>query len=636
MGTDSSHTPRPRVLCVSSDRSTRAALTRAFGEVEVNVAIAQTSSNAVDRLEHEPIDAVLVDANTVANVPGLLEAVESCWPGTPAFVHWEDDTEETVSLLAEVVSRTRPTRLDTALANTVAERVESEFSSTLDQLVGTIKRRLVDARSASDIERTVRESFLEYEGFVFAWLGEYDPGEREIVPWITNPSAVDWPMQRTFRIGDGGQPLLERVLHSGQSQVVRQIEGNECVVPLGEEARSRGVRSVAVEPLAVEDDRYGVLVVYGATPLSDVEHRALDEIAESVSYTLETVAIRGQLAQQERIRRRYERLVETAGDGMYIVDEDGHLTTVNDALVEMTGHSREGILGEPLSLLFGKEGYERERETSKRLLESESTTATFETVLETKASEEIPCETQVVLVEEPAVHGSVGVVRDITERKRRERKLREQNERLEAFAQIVSHDLRNPLGVSQGYLDLLEETESFDHLENVREGLERMEAIIGDVLTVAREGEWASNLERVDLTEVVREAWDNVSTEAADLEIDSTVTLTADRSPLLRLLENLFRNAIEHGQPDPKSEHTLTIRVGALEDGREGFYVADDGCGIPPELRQDVFDSSVSTGSSGIGLGLWVVREIAEGHGWTVSVDESSAGGARFSFAIDA
>lgn len=635
MGTDSTHTPRPRVLCVSSDRSTRAAITRAFGEVAVNVAVAQSSANAVDRLEHEAIDAVLVDGNTVANVPGLLEAVESRWPGTPAFVHWEDDTEETVSLLAEVVSRTRPTRLDTELADTVAERLESEFSLALDQLVGTIKRRLVDARSASDIERTVRETFMEYEGFVFAWLGEYDPGEREIVPWITDPSAVDWPMQRTFAIGDGEQPLLERVLHSGQSQVVRQIEGNESAVPLGVEARSRGVRSVAVEPLAVEDERYGLLVVYGATPLSDVEHRALDEIADSVSYALETVAIRGQLAQQERIRRRYERLVETAGDGMYIVDEEGHVTTVNDALVEMTGHSREGILGEPLSLLFGEDGYEREREMSKQLLGSETTTATFETVLETKAGEEIPCETQVVLVQEAAVHGSVGVVRDITERKRREQKLREQNERLEAFAQIVSHDLRNPLGVSQGYLDLLEETESFEHLESVREGLDRMEALIGDVLTVAREGEWANNLEQVDLAAVAREAWDNVTTESAALEIDSTVSLTADGSPLLRLLENLFRNAIEHGQSGAAPDHTLTVRVGALEGDRDGFFVADDGTGIPPELRQDVFDSSVSTGSSGIGLGLWVVREVAEGHGWTVSVDESDAGGARFSFTVE-
>ncbi|MFC7233063.1 sensor histidine kinase [Saliphagus sp. GCM10025308] len=152
------------------------------------------------------------------------------------------------------------------------------------------------------------------------------------------------------------------------------------------------------------------------------------------------------------------------------------------------------------------------------------------------------------------------------------------------------------------------------------------------MLTVAREGEWASDLEPIDLGAVTREAWENVTAENATLTVESSVTLEADRSPMLRLLENLFRNAIEHGSTDDASP--LTIRVGRLDrDGAvDGFYVADDGHGIPESIRNEVFDSSVSTGSEGIGLGLWVVREVAHGHGWSVSAVESEEGGARFEF----
>ncbi|WP_436347572.1 PAS domain S-box protein [Natronorubrum sp. FCH18a] len=636
---------RPRVLCVSSDRSTRASVTLALTDEPVNVVVAQHASDAVERLEQQSIDAIVVDASTVANVPELVDTVESESPETPTFVHWGDAETGagSVAVLGEVVARTEDTESPDRLADAVTGRIDADSRGTdetdvssetdgtgedrhnpdlpadLESIVTGVRRRLVDVTSPVAVERILREEFTAADRFGFAWVGEYDRGEREVVPWLTDPDSMEWPMQRTFPIGDGEQPLLERALQTGELQTLQDVANNRDEVPFGDHAFDRGVHAVAVAPLSSSDDVYGVFVVYAPVPFSDAERTAIRAAAAASSHVLETIVVRGQLEQQERTLQRYERLVETAGDGMYVLDEQGHFMTVNDALTEMTGYSREGLLGEHASIVFDRDDIEAGEAKIRSLLASETGTDTLELSLEAKTGDRIPCEVQIaVLVHDGEYLGSVGVIRDITERKRSERKLREQNERLDAFARIVSHDLRNPLSVAQGYLDLLEETGSLEHAANVRDGLDRMESIVEDVLAIARD------------------AWEYVSTADASLSVAETVGLEADRSRLLRLLENLFRNAVEHGGPG------ITVRIGLLDSNGEtgteprGFFVEDDGAGLPDELRGELFDPSVSSSSDGLGIGLWVVREVATGHGWSVTAAESEAEGARFEFAFDA
>jgi len=159
-------------------------------------------------------------------------------------------------------------------------------------------------------------------------------------------------------------------------------------------SRSATVRSSAAldrSPLhlAAGGELYGVTVVYATEPISERERNAIQTIAATASHVLETIAIRGRLDQRERALHRYERLVETAGDGMYVLDDAGHFTTVNDALVEMTGYSREGLLGEHASILFDREDVTAATALIRSLLETESHTETIELPLETKAGERI-------------------------------------------------------------------------------------------------------------------------------------------------------------------------------------------------------------------------------------------------------
>ena len=229
----------------------------------------------------------------------------------------------------------------------------------------------------------------------------------------------------------------------------------------------------------------------------------------------------------------------------------------------------------------------------------------------------------------------------------RERQLREreaeitrERDRFEEFASLVSHDLRNPLNVASGHLELaLEEVDS-PELRTVSTSIERMEAIIDDVLTLARQGEAVDDAELIDLTALVADCWETVDTADATVSVTSDVTVSAARGRLARLLENLFRNSVEHGSTGsrPKSDDAIEhwredvrITVGPLPDG-DGFYVADDGPGIDPERRETVFETGYTTNPDGTGFGLRIVSEIADAHGWSVELVESDGGGARFEF----
>lgn len=220
---------------------------------------------------------------------------------------------------------------------------------------------------------------------------------------------------------------------------------------------------------------------------------------------------------------------------------------------------------------------------------------------------------------------------EITDRKRAELDLRAQNDRLETVAGVLSHDLRNPLNVALGRADLLDSESETDtgradetdtgradeteHLAALTRSLERMEAIVENALVLAADEE-VTDTRRVELDDRADEAWRQVQTGDVSLVLAESVAFQADSDLLAHVFENLFRNAAEHG--------ARQVTVGACESG---FYVEDDGPGIPAEEREQVFEASYSTAADGTGLGLAIVRQVVEAHGWSVSATESAPRG---------
>lgn len=235
-------------------------------------------------------------------------------------------------------------------------------------------------------------------------------------------------------------------------------------------------------------------------------------------------------------------------------------------------------------------------------------------------------------IETDGVTGRLLVVRDVTERVERELELRRTNERLDRFASLLTHDLRNPLNIAHGRLEMAIDTDNDEHLETVRRQHSRMETIIDDILAMARDGRAVENPKPIDLESVARDSWRSVHTGDANLSIEETTTIEGNRSRLRNLFENLFRNSIEHSTESVDgttnvSQADITVTVEAIDGG---FAVSDNGVGIAPDERERIFESGYTTETENTGLGMAIVQEIVDAHGWTIEASESDSGGARF------
>ncbi|MBZ6495005.1 sensor histidine kinase [Natrinema longum] len=343
----------------------------------------------------------------------------------------------------------------------------------------------------------------------------------------------------------------------------------------------------------------------------------------------------------QRSERRFEAVFEDPKMLAALLDPDGTVRRVNRTAMTYVESDHAAIRGEPFwETPWWDDGA---REDLRRWIDRAANGEYVEYERE-HAGKEADTFTVVgtirpVTNDEDDVVSLIASAHDITERKRRERELERTNDQLERFASIVSHDLRNPLNVLAGSLEMAAETGDAEQFDHCRDAIDRMDGLIEDLLALARQGEHVDSLAAVDLQRLAADCWRTVETNAGSLRFDGSVTIHADEGRARQLLENLFRNAIEHGPTNPDSqtrqdatEHgddEITVTVGGLDDG---FYVEDDGRGIPPDERQRVFDNGYSTTSTGTGFGLAIVETIAEAHGWELRLVESAAGGARFEF----
>lgn len=313
----------------------------------------------------------------------------------------------------------------------------------------------------------------------------------------------------------------------------------------------------------------------------------------------------------------FEQMVETVGVGVAIYGADGCYRYVNEAYADLFGVERDQLVGIHVCDIVSTFDRDRFEGYWESFSDGETRTAETEHVF---AGKRVPVETVTTRrpIDGTAYH--FGTVRDISERKAYRERLERQNERLEAYTGVVSHDLRNPLNAAGMYLDLARQDCETEHLDMVGSALDRMETLIEDLLTLAREGDVVDETQRVWLGDAVRSAWETAGSPEGSLTVEDGGSFDADRHRLQQVFENLFRNAVDHAGED------VSIRVGTLPDG---IYVEDDGPGIPEDQREAVFETGVTV-NGGSGFGLAIVKRIVEAHGWHVEATESMEGGARF------
>ncbi|NLV11133.1 PAS domain S-box protein [Halomicrobium mukohataei] len=326
-------------------------------------------------------------------------------------------------------------------------------------------------------------------------------------------------------------------------------------------------------------------------------------------------------AELRQSRRRLRALFEHSPDMINVHDAEGRIVETNAQLREMTGYDEATLTdmsvwdldqaADPeraLSLWEGMEPGDRCRSEGEFLCRDGTT---------------FPTEVHIRCLGVDDGERFLAISRDVSDQRERERELQRKNDRLEEFASVVSHDLRNPLQVLRGALDGAAETGDRAHFDRGHRAIDRMEDMITDILALTRQGDAVGELQTVPLARIVETAWQNLRTDEATLVVETDLQIRASEIRLRQLLENLLRNAVEHAGAD------TTVRVGTLPDG---FYVADDGCGIPAADRDRVFDTQYSTAPNGTGFGLAIVSGIADAHGWQITLTDGEAGGARFEF----
>ncbi|WP_276258396.1 PAS domain-containing protein [Haloglomus litoreum] len=619
--------PDPSFLDVASD-----ALESESDAVVVTTAT--RADEAMATLEAEPVDCVVSDYE----LPGgdgieLLEAVRDREPELP-FVLFTGAGSEAVA--SEAISA--------GVTDYLRKGGGRERFALLADRVETAVDRFRSRRALEERNRRLETLISNLPGIVYrcenapGWPMSYVAGECE--------ELVGYPPEA---IEDGEVSWGEDIIHP---------EDRDRAWEIVQDAITHGEPFELTYRIVDADDdvrwmwERGRAVGTDGTPGADVD---------SLEGFISDITDRKQRERELREEREFTATVMDAFDDVvYVFDTDGNFVRWNDRVVEVSGYD-EAALDEmgPTDFVTG-EDVQRVADSIQEIYETGRSTVEVDLVMADGSTVPYELRGRALTDEDGEAWGFCGIARDISERRRHERELESRNERLDEFASIVSHDLRNPLNVAQGHLELAQETGDADHLDAVAAAHERMSTLIEELLELGREGEAVDDPGPVALADVAEAGWRNVDTPGADLRLETDLLIRADAGRLQRLFENLVRNSVEHGstgsrpQADDSVEHgtpedvaaedggadteadadddpAVTVTVGDLPDGT-GFYVADDGPGIPPEQRDAVLDAGVSTTVGGTGFGLSIVRRIAEAHGWEVAVTESEAGGARIEF----
>jgi PAS domain S-box-containing protein len=636
-----------RVLYVDDDELLLE-LTRDFLETRtdgIEVAVESSASDALDRLETESFDAVVSDYQ----MPGLdglefLETLRQERDDDVPFIVFTGKGREEVAMEAVNLGADRylqkggdATSQYGILAQAIKQEVEHhrtelELRQREENLRITLDS-IGDGVIATDAEGTVTRMNRVAE---------------ELTEW-SRDAAAGKALRDVFEIRN--QETRERVDNPVDTVLEegRTVDLANGTLLVGREGTERHIADSAA-PIVDGDDVVGVVLVF-----RDVTDRYLEQNRqERQSEALLELSTDDDLAagRFDEVQRTITETVSETLDvdrvSVWFLDEDHEVLRCSD-LYEMssdTHQSGQELLAPTFPRYF--DALESNLVVAAEDAQADPRTSELGDYLEdldirSMLDATIRSEGEVIGV---VCHEHVGECRRWTDderrfakevsglvlralanrdKRRREGELEQRNRTLEDLVDILSHDLQSPLMAARGSIELAEETGECAYLERAKRSLTGLENLVEGTVTLAESGWSAENAEPVRLAAASEDVWRRLDEGRGnlDVDVDDEFRIVASRDGLQPLLQNLFENAVRH------AEGPVTVRV---EGDDHGFSVADDGPGIPEEERATAFDFGYTTHPDGTGFGLAIVERIADAHGWTVSVEESANGGARFAF----
>jgi PAS domain S-box-containing protein len=354
---------------------------------------------------------------------------------------------------------------------------------------------------------------------------------------------------------------------------------------------------------------------------------------------------------------RFRNIVEQSYDGIVLVDREGTIVGWNQAQGEIVGLAQEEALGKSLwDIQFSLALEERRTQQAYDHLK--------EVVLEprenghadwfgNKQEQEIQrpngqrrtIESVIFPIKAQEGFMMCSISRDVTEQKQAERELMMINRELDAYAHVVSHDLRGPISIIISASDVLREmlkTATRDDSANqaeraveiIRSSSETAQRLVEDLLSLAQAGQYPEEPVDVNVREVVRQVLAEraifISKKGMRVEVDDDLGhVVSDATHIYQLFSNLVANAVKYNDnPDP----SLAIHYRRLEGGMHRYTVQDNGPGIAPEDRERVFVPLFKGKGGGTGVGLAIVKKVVGVYGGTIEL--GNGGGARFVFTL--
>lgn len=349
----------------------------------------------------------------------------------------------------------------------------------------------------------------------------------------------------------------------------------------------------------------------------------------------ETLQLLSRAELEDRVRQRtseLEQVMDAMVDILIKLDDQGSISMINGAVTEILGYEKATVEGKPVDILLTEppEDHHSSVTSSENLLERllrEGQVADVEVYCSTADGDAIPMSLSAsTLVDDRGTPtGIVCVAKDISERKKAE-------ERAQFLHSLLRHDLGNSLQISQGFLEILNEDEFEDtqqeYIDQSLGAIEDAVELISDVRTLNRI-DGSESLREVPLERPITEALerhDGLKREKGirtEIEMDDVSVMAG--TLLQEVFANLIENTLVH------SNGSVLRLSSTVESQRVTVHVEDDGDGIPPSEREDIFQRGYSTGeASGSGLGMYIVNQLVDAYDGDVSLEESDLGGAKF------